>query len=175
MSDESNIAKSTHFSPEVWTKYDPLFKKYGMQNGVNWMWLKAIAINESSLGTNKSVACGIANPLNAAGSASHDGKSWGLMQITLTTAKWLDLLATPEKLNNPEYSVELASQFVSQLGKHFDPKSYRFMEWVVKAYNQGAGNTKKEIEGKITGYAEDYWKKFQQNLFLVEKIGAVAE
>ncbi len=173
--DRFQLLKDTHFSPEVWTKYDKLFKKYGMESGVSWMWLKAIAINESSLGTHASVRNGIANPLNAAGSASHDGKSWGLMQVTLSTAKMLDMLATPEKLNNPEYSIELAAEYLSQLGKFFDPKDMRFVQYVVKSYNQGPGNTKKEIAGKIMGYAEDYWKKFQHNLFLVQKIDSVPD
>ncbi len=173
--DRFSLLKDTHFSPQVWNKYDNLFKRYGMKHGVSWMWLKAISINESSLGTNPSVMNGITNPLNYAGSASHDGKSWGIMQIALKTAKYLDMLATPEKLNNPEYSIDLGAQYVSQLGKYFDAKDMRFMEYVIKSFNQGPGNTKKEIDGKIIGYAHDYWEKFKRNLFLVQQIDTVAE
>ena len=152
---------------ENWTKFDALFKQYGSKYLVEWRWLKAIAMNESSLGTNKSVALGMANPNNVMGSTSHDGKSWGLMQLTCKTAKTLDMLATPEKLNNPEYSIDLAAQYVSQLKKMFRPNDPRYTEWVIKSYNQGPGNTKNEMIGKSSGFAGEYWRRFKQNLDLV--------
>ncbi len=148
---------------ENWTKFDHLFKTYGAKYNVDWKILKAIAMTESSLGTNKSVALGLANPKNVAGSASSDGKSYGLMQVTLRTAKDLDLLVTPEKLNNAEYSVDLAAKYVSQLKKIFRTPDVRYLEWVIKSYNSGTNNVKKEMKGEIQGFANEYWRRFKNN------------
>ena len=150
-----------------WNRFDDLFKKYGEKFGVDWKWLKAICMNESSLGTNASVAIGLASPKNVTGSQSKDGKSWGLMQLTISTAKSLDMLVTPEKLNQPEYSIDLCAQYVSQLKKMFKPGDPRYTEWVIKSYNQGPGNTKNEMIGKGGNFDPGYWKQFQQNLALV--------
>lgn len=149
-----------------WTKYDALFQSYGKKYGVNWQWLKAIAMNESSLGQVRSVALGLLEPSNIEASKSSDGKSWGLMQVTLKTAWTMDARATAEKLNNPEYSINLAAQYVGKLQEMFKKPQYadRFREWVIKSYNQGPGNTLKEIRGETKGYAAEYWARFQRNL-----------
>lgn len=153
--------------PANWTRFDYLFKRYGTLYGVPWTHLKAIAMNESSLGAAKSVAIGLSNPNNVTDSKSSDGKSWGLMQVTITTARGLDPSATEVKLNNPDYSVRLAAQYVSQLRKMFSYSDPRFLEYVIKSYNQGPGNTKNEIKtGK--GYANEYWERFKRNLAKVE-------
>ena len=68
------------------TKWDDLLKKYSVQYKVPWRWLKVIILNESSNGNDRSVLRGLANPNDIEGSKSSDGKSWGLMQITLATA-----------------------------------------------------------------------------------------
>lgn len=140
-------------------KYDYLFKLYG---GDNWKILKAIAMNESSLGDHPSVKRGILNPSDVEGSKSEDGKSWGLMQMTVTTARDYDSHADPVLLNNPEYSIKLASLFLRSLQRQFTQ-----LEHVVKAYNQGAGNTRKEIRGEINGYAQSYWERFQRNFRVI--------
>ena len=98
-----------------WTRFDALFKKYGKLYMVDWQMLKAIAMNESSLGSVKSVAHGIMYPSDIEASKSQDGKSWGLMQVTLTTARDLDPTASAEKLNTPEYSIKLAAQYLGTL------------------------------------------------------------
>jgi len=144
--------------------YDGLFVKWGSTYGVDWRWLKAIAMNESSLGLHPSVAYGIKNPKDIENSKSSDGKSWGLMQVTLTTARDLDASATAEKLNNPDYSVMLAAEYVAWLKSRFNPGEPRYLEWVIKSYNQGPGNTDKEKRGQISGYAGEYWARFQRNL-----------
>ncbi len=47
-------------SGDQWTRFDALFKKYAAQFRIpQWQWLKAIAINESSLGLARSVAYGM--------------------------------------------------------------------------------------------------------------------
>lgn len=152
-----------------WTKFDALFKQYGQLNNVDWRVLKAIALNESSLGRDKSVMRGIEAPSDIEGSKSSDGKSWGLMQVTLTTARGLDATATQEKLNNPEYSIKLAAKYVGELQKKFSMIDLRWQEWVIKSYNQGPGNTMKEKTKQISrGYADEYWNRFQRNF---EKAG----
>jgi soluble lytic murein transglycosylase-like protein len=149
---------------ENWTKFDALFKLYGAQFGVPWEYLKAIALNESSLGTANSVALGIRNPYDIEGSKSYDGLSWGLMQVTIKTARGLDPAATEVKLNNPEYSIKLAAKYIGQLQKMFSTVDQRYLEWVIKSYNQGPGNSKKERDGKSEGFAQEYWDRFQRNL-----------
>jgi soluble lytic murein transglycosylase-like protein len=153
---------------ESWNKFDALFQKWGSVYGVKWTWLKAIAMNESSLGQAVSVSEGLRNPSNVEGSKSTDGKSWGLMQVTLSTAKTLDPLATPQKLNDPNYSIKLAAEYVSKLQKMFPIVETRWNEWVIKSYNQGPGNTQKEMRGQVKGYAQAYWERWQRNLSRVE-------
>jgi membrane-bound lytic murein transglycosylase MltF len=148
---------------DSWTQYDSLFQKYAAMYGVeDWRWLKAIALNESSLGKAPSVARGLEAPWDIEGSKSSDGKSWGLMQVTMATGRWLDPNCTEEKLNNPEYSIKLAADLFTRNQKLFSRLDSQWLEYVVKSYNQGAGNTKKEIaSGK--GYANEYWARFNRN------------
>lgn len=162
-----------HIEDTAWHRFDGLFQKYGVVYGVSWKWLKAIAMNESSLGQARSVAHGLASPSDIEGSKSSDGLSWGLMQVTIKTALTMDPSATPEKLNNPEYSVKLGAQYIMKLKGMFTPGEPRYVEWVIKSYNQGPGNTKNEIKGQISNPAwhdrvEEYWARFQRNLAKVE-------
>lgn len=143
-----------------WTKYDSIFKKWGSTHGVNWKWLKATAIVESTLGQNKRVAVGERNPADIEGSKSTDGLSWGLMQVTLNTARDLDPLATVEKLNNPDYSVNLAAKYLSQMLRRYSNDQ----KLTIMSYNQGPGNTDK---GKT--FAAGYYDKWRAALALVEK------
>lgn len=151
-----------------WTRFDALFQKYGRKFNVNWKYLKAIAMNESSLGSVASVARGLEVPIDVEGSKSQDGKSWGLMQVTLGTAKDFDSTATAINLNNPEYSIKLAARYLAHLQGRFNMLEMRWLEYVIKSYNQGPGNTEKERKGLIKGYAEEYWSRFQRNL---ERVG----
>lgn len=141
---------------------DFLFETYGMMYQVNPKVLKAICMIESNLGRAKSVAEGMRNPSNVEGSKSSDGKSWGVMQITIPTARDFDQYATPELLNNPEYSVRLAARYMQWVQKQFPIFETRYLEWCVKSYNQGVGNTSNERAGKSQGFAHDYWTKFQK-------------
>lgn len=143
--------------------FDALFQKYGSAYGVPWLWLKAFAMNESSLGRAPSVARGLVEPTDIEGSVSMDGKSWGLMQVTLSTAGDFDSNVTPELLNDPEYSVSIAAQYIAHLIGVFPIVMPGHVEWVVKAYNQGQGNTQKEINGQGGGYADAYWDRWQRN------------
>jgi len=154
---------------DSWTRFDAAFKNAAKKHGVDWTWLKAIALNESSLGKHTRVARGLEAPTDIEGSKSEDGKSWGLMQVTVPTARDFDKNADEVKLNNPEYSIDLAARFISFLKKQFPENDPKYVEWVIKSYNQGAGNTKRERSGTINGYAQQYWDKFQKNLTKVKE------
>lgn len=140
---------------------DRLFVQYGTHYGVDWKVLKAICIIESNLGRAPSVARGLQNPNDVEGSKSSDGKSWGVMQVTIPTARDFDQNATPQKLNNPEYSVQIAARYIQWTQRQFSVLELRYLEWVVKSYNQGVGNTSKERAGQSQGFAHDYWTKFK--------------
>lgn len=152
-----------------WTRWDADFKLAARVHNVPWTWLKAIAMNESSLGSAKSVAWGLQFPNDIEKSKSTDGKSWGLMQVTLSTAKGLDASATEAKLNDPKYSINLGAKYIAQMSKRYPTMELRYVEWVIKSYNQGPGNTDKERSGLISkGYADEYWERFKRNLQKVE-------
>lgn len=135
---------------KYWDKFDSAFKQEGANYAIDWQWLKAIAIVESSLGQNSSVE---------SGGVSSDGKSYGLMQMTLVTARWLRLNTTVSDLNNPDISIKLAAQYLNYLKTIFNDERK-----IIMSYNQGQGNT---LKGKE--YASDYYKKFQDALKLVKE------
>lgn len=141
---------------DAFTKWDYLFKLYGQQFGVPWRWLKAICMNESSLGQNSRVLAGLQNPSDEEASKSSDGKSWGLMQVTKATAKGLEgRTVSVAELNQPDFSVRLAAKLINQLMGRFgvDDK-----ESIVRAYNGGPNF------GALT---LPYWAKFQTNLAII--------
>lgn len=163
-----NISKEETKEEKVdsFTKFDSLFKKYGEQFKIEWRLLKAICMNESSLGE---------NPRVKSGGVSEDGKSWGIMQLTLPTANDFEP-ASIERLNDPDFSIRVAAKFLRSLSKQFsgDTRS------MVMAYNQGAGNQKKfllaEKEGRLTPTiytaAREYYERFKRNYNkVVEKQG----
>jgi soluble lytic murein transglycosylase-like protein len=139
-------------------RYDSLFKKYGRQYSVPWRWLKAIAIVESDLGNAPSVRRGLIQPNDIEGSKSSDGKSWGIMQVTLTTARELRPGTTVSELNNPEISVSLAAMYLSRLIKIFGIND---KESVIRAYNGGPG-FRNTLLGKTK--TPVYFAKFQAAL-----------
>lgn len=163
-----NMAKKKDIGA-TWSLWDVDFKREAAKYpGQDWRWLKAIALNESTLGLESSVALGLREPNNIEGSKSQDGKSWGLMQVTLTTARDLDASASEAKLNNPQYSIALAARYLPRIERMLAPAITRahprFLEFLIKSYNQGAGNSLKEYRGQSSGFAKEYWERFQRNL-----------
>ncbi len=157
------VASAPKAGTESWTRFDALYKKYGAQYGVNWKWLKAIALNESSNGTNSRVALGIREPANKA-SVSYDNKSWGLMQFVVATANDRIPGTTYIDLNNPEYSIKLGAMHFVWMMKQFPNEAPdSLLKKIVLSYNQGVGNTK---NGK--DYTGEYYPRFMRNLALVE-------
>lgn len=153
--------------PETW---DALFKKYGSKYGIPWKRLKRHCWIESSMGKARSVAEGLRNPANISSSTSSDGLSWGLMQVTLATALQFDKQATAYKLNNPEYSIEMACKVIQAKKKYFtETKKFSPTEQEeVMAYNMGEGNVARwhelQEQGKLKSTdfpaGRDYWSKY---------------
>ena len=164
-SKKTNSGELQNLNTEKYGQYDSLFKASGAKYGVPWLRLKRISWIESKVGTYKSVALGIKNPNDVNASVSQDGKSWGIMQVTLTTGADYDRTITPQKLNNVAYSIDIAAQHLKMLGKLFTNERD-----IVMSYNHGQGNQKnfiiKEKNGTLlkTEYlaGRDYWAKYQQ-------------
>lgn len=151
--------------PDWFNKFDQTFKLIGEKYLIDWKILKAISLKESTLGTHPRVKRGLEFPKDIEGSKSEDGLSWGLMQMTLKTAKDYDQLATPEKLNNPYYSIDLSARHLKGLMRKFtNERDY------IMAYNQGEGNQKKFIQLEQSGQLKEsnfpqarmYYQKYKQ-------------
>lgn len=122
------------YNENFYTRYDNAFKFYASLEGFDWRMLKAIAIRESSLGQ---------DPRVLEGKVSFDGLSYGLMQIAEGKGSQKEIeikgFGGALSLNNPEYSIEVASRLVGYLNqKYGDPRT------VFLAYNQGEKNTDNE-------------------------------
>lgn len=126
------------------TEYDHLFIKYANKHGLDWKMLKAIALNESSLGKNKGY--------------EPKGGTFGLMQIKLSTAQDYYPNLTAKDMYDDEIQVMSASAFLSDLLK----RTNKDVQKAVMSYNQGLGNT---LKGKT--YAEPYWKKYLKHYDLL--------
>lgn len=149
------------FNMVQWIKYDYFFKFWGGVHSVDWQVLKAIALNESTLGINARVA---------SGGVSEDGKSYGLMQLTFPTAA--DMKGRPvtaAEMNNAEFSIELAAKYFRWIVDYVDENvtSYKSgesqLDLCVQAYNCGVGNIKKGVR------VPEYLARFNRNFALVEK------
>ena len=143
-------------------RFDVLFKRYGNEYGLPWKWLKAIAMNESSLGEAKSVRRGLEEPSDVKGSVSSDGKSWGLMQLTLPTARQFESMVTEVGLNNPEVSVRIAAKYLSWVIRNYYPLTDQ--ESIIRSYNGGVG-FKKTVQGIRD--TPEYYRRFLRNLEII--------
>ena len=143
-------------------KYDSLFRKYGATYGIDPLVLKTIAANESSVGENPRVKIGIEHPDQIYNSVPTDGKSWGLMQVTLSTARQFEKSVTEVDLNNPEVSVRLAAKYINWVMRNYGSD----LEYVVRSYNGGPAWKKTKIGPAAT---QVYWSHFLANY---EKIKA---
>lgn len=141
---------------DPFTKWDYLFHQYSSAYSVPWRWMKAICMNESNLGQARSVAEGLANPSDVSGSASSDGKSWGLMQTTLPTARQFESAVTEVALNDPNVSVRIAAKYIQWvMNNYFDDE-----ESVVRAYNGGPG-----FKDASTN---TYWSRYKANMATIQ-------
>ena len=156
------VSNSSMTKEPYWSKWDALFKKYASQFGVDWRWLKAIAMNESALGTHPSVALGLREPSNPK-SVSDDKLSWGLMQVKVDTANDMEKGITFKDLNNPETAIRIGAKYIAFVKTRFPRDSgEELTKKVIMSYNQGYGNT---LKGKT--YAAPYWERFQRHMALI--------
>lgn len=148
---------------ENWTKWDSIMQLHCSDASVPWLWMKAIMIDESSLGLNPRVSHGILHPEDIEASKSEDGKSWGLLQLEPASAKDFDIIANSQKLNDPDYSIWIGSKLLRRL--------YRAMggveEFVIKGWNEGQGAAVLEQSGRISGHAQQYWERYLVNKAMV--------
>lgn len=144
----------------AFNRWDSLIRKYSLAYGVPFEWVKAIMMNESSLGDAPSVARGIADPLDIEGSKSSDGKSWGLMQLTLPTARQFESAVSAAGLNDPEVSVRIGTKYLQWLMQR-NPSPFTQEEFVIRAYNGGPG-----FAGTVAGRRDTptYYARFKRNL-----------
>lgn len=138
------VSKLVGSNEKLSRAYDELFIKYGAMFGIDPKTLKAIALNESSLGKNKGY-----EPI---------GGTTGLMQIKLSTAKDFFPSLTAADLEKDDNQVKAAAAFLASLKKQFPGDEKK----LVMSYNQGAGNTRAGKE-----YALGYWEKYLKNKALV--------
>jgi soluble lytic murein transglycosylase-like protein len=161
---ESKPSEQTRVSM-INNAYDSLFKFYAQLYNLDWKMLKAIAYVESRIGLDKRVRRGIENPNDIENSKSFDGKSWGIMQTTITTSRDYDPSITEAKLNNPETSIKIAAQHIAFLKKRYPQFSERD---IVMSYNHGQGNQLSYIQKEKAGTlglnefvaGRDYYKKY---------------
>lgn len=145
-------------------RWDGLIRKYSHIHEVPWRWVKAVMINESNLGRAPSVARGLSMPSDVVGSRSSDGKSWGLMQLTLNTARMFESSVTEVALNDPETSIRLGVKYLKWLIVRSGLKN---RERIIRGYNGGLGymNTLKGA-----AMTEAYYKRFEKNLAEVMRL-----
>ena len=144
-------------SNDAFTRFDELFKKYGAKYNVPWQWLKAICMNESDLGQNSRVARGLEDPSDVEGSKSYDGLSWGIMQLTLNTARMYNSVINEIALNDPEISVSIAAQYMAYLMRLKGDD----LESIVRSYNGGPGW--RNSSAKSLEMTAEYWARFNRN------------
>lgn len=148
IADEVN-SRSTWFDA-----YDSLFKKYASLHGLaDWRFAKAIAWNESTIGTHPTVVAGIKNPTDVEKSKSSDGLSWGVMQTQVATSQDMNAaLKSLSKnqvvawLNVPENSINVGVKYLVWVRNWLKSKNLPYDDWTVAlSYNQGIGNTQKGV------------------------------
>jgi hypothetical protein len=115
---------------EQWQRYDADFKKYGMMYGLTPSLLKAMAIEETSLGKNLA---------NLQGSSAA-----GVIQITKPTLNTLNMnIADPNQhydyntlLSNAGKSIEIAARYIKEflIGK----KKLKGRPEILRAYKTGS-------------------------------------
>lgn len=151
--------------------YDPLFKKYAAAHGLSdWRIAKAIAWNESTIGTHPKVVEGIKNPTNVAGSTSSDGLSWGIMQTQIATSadmvpalKGLTKNQVVAYLNVPDNSISVGIKYLVWVKNWLKSKNLPHDDWTVAlSYNQGIGNTKNGVrDPDAVTYANNFTERYE--------------
>jgi hypothetical protein len=151
--DRTKIVVPATYSIIKENTYDDLFKTYGAIYNVPWHWLKAIACVESALGRYKG--------------KSSDGYSYGLMQMTVTTAKsylkTTDNAAAIAALLNDEASIELSAMYMENNIKLFGITNVKYC---IMGYNQNPYNLIKNPPIEIPAAAQYYEKWLTYNTYI---------
>ena len=134
---------SFDFSKGYISKYDNIFKQYAPRVGWDWRLMAAQAFQESRFNPN--------------------AKSWvgarGLMQIMPRTARGYS--TSVAKLNNPEVSVKVATQLISDLDRYllkYVPNDKERIKFVIAAYNVGIAHVYDAIAlAQKYGYDPQVW------------------
>lgn len=157
MGNKEAIQNAALTNSDWFTRWDSLIHEKARKYQVPWRWVKAVMWNESTLGLNRRVASGLSTPTDAESSKSADGKSWGLMQVTLITANEMRPGTSVSDLNNPEISVDLGARYLAKQFRTF--KGDR--EKTIRAYNGGPG-----FEKTVAGQRDTpiYYAKFEKHL-----------
>jgi soluble lytic murein transglycosylase-like protein len=135
------------------TPYDKTIKRYSGIYGIDAALIKAIIKNESNF-----------NPLASRHEAHLNDTSWGLMQVLLTTAKWIikDDKLTAQKLLIPETNINAGTAYLA-----YQKKRYYNVKDIIAAYN--AGSVKKNKRGEYIN--KDYVTKVYNSYKLYRGIG----
>lgn len=134
--------------------FDDIYKKYAAIYGLDWKNIKATAIIESNEGKHPSVSLGLQDPDNES-SVSEDGLSYGIMQVTISTANDFFPGTTFSDLNNPDRCVKIAAAIMNRNAQTFPGN----LEYQVRAYNGGTGFLRTKRGQNDTPI---YWQKFQR-------------
>ncbi|UCE41404.1 MAG: transglycosylase SLT domain-containing protein [Candidatus Aminicenantes bacterium] len=124
------------------SKYAPLFKKYGEMYGVDWMLVEAQAFQESGLNPDVRSRAGAV----------------GLMQLLPSTAEWMGF----DEHLSPENNVHAGVKYLKYLmDQYFPEDKYSATERLrlaLAAYNAGPGNMQKSIRKTAElGYDATKW------------------
>ncbi len=126
------------------SRYAPLFRKYGARYGFDWMLLAAVAYQESELNHHRRSRSG----------------AIGLMQVMPSTSK--DTHVDIQNINNPENNVHAGAKYLAVLRDVYFPApdlpSHERIHFILAAYNAGPNRIQqcRRLAAKL-GYDPNQW------------------
>lgn len=150
------------YNTDPFYRWDSLIEKYCKIYDVPFSWAKAIMMTESSLGQDPRVQAGLMDPENIEASKSGDGKSWGLNQLTLSTARMFAPTVEISDLNDPDTNQDIATQYMAYLIRLKGLNGEAF----ARSYNGGPG-----YAGTLQGQRDTpaYYQKWLKNLKTIQE------
>jgi membrane-bound lytic murein transglycosylase MltF len=124
------------------SKYAPLFKKYGEMYGVDWMLVEAQAFQESGLNPD------VRSPAGAV----------GLMQLLPSTAEWMGFKEHLSPENNVHAGVKYLKYLMDQYYPEDEYSATERLRFALATYNAGPGNMQKSVKrSEEMGYDPTVW------------------
>lgn len=126
------------------SRYAPLFRKYGARYGFDWMLLAAVAYQESEMNHHRRSRSG----------------AIGLMQVMPSTSK--DTHIDIQNINNPENNVHAGTKYLAVLRDVYFPApelpSHERIHFILAAYNAGPNRIQqcRRLAAKL-GYDPNQW------------------